>query len=246
MIGIFRLSLKDFLTRKFILLSILPFLVAVVLLSGFMIFGGKELFDTLSLGAQSGDFSFLDESEYPWLAKALTFGLTKWIISALFYVAGTFLVLMLSVFIALGVAGFLTPIVAKELNSRHYNLVKESEPSFWRVMKLMGIELVKFIVILLICLPLLFIPVINLFAINIPFFYLYYKFLLVDVASNALDKTKFELAYKKGGGYGFIFACIVFYILCLVPFVGLFFQLFFVIYLTHILYSKERKNSLKY
>lgn len=241
MVNVFFVSLKDFLTKKFIILSLLPLLVSLLVFGGFIIFGGNELFSILSEGAKSGDYSFLNEAEYPLVTKILTYAITKWIIGALFYVAGTFLVLMLSVFTALLVAGFLTPIVTKDINLKYYNIERSSEVSFLRVTKLMGFDLLKFIGILLLCLPFLFVPLVNLFVINIPFFYLYYKFILVDVASNALNASQFEYTYKKGGGYSFIFACLGFYILCLVPLVGLLLQLFFVIYLTHILYIKEQK-----
>ena len=141
--------------------------------------------------------------------------------------------------IALIVAGFLTPVVAKEINKRHYNYVLKSEASTARVLKVMMVEIVKFLGILLVCLPLLFVPFVNFFIINVPFFYIYYKLLLIDVGSNTLDSDKFELALLEGGGVKFIAFTLLFYLISLVPLVGLFFQLYFVIVLSHLFYQRE-------
>ena len=238
---IFRLSSEDFFTRKFILLSLLPFFCPLVILGAVAYFGGSELFSLLSAGAQSGDFSFLDEQRFPIIAKILSFAATKWIIGAIFYALASFAVLMLSVFCALLIAAFLTPTVTKEINARHYRLSRADEASTARVLKLTALEILKFLAILFICSVLLFVPVINLFIINVPFFYIYYKLILIDVASNTLSAKSFERCYKRGGGYKFSLSAFVFYLLCLVPLVGLFFQLFFIIFLSHVLLIEERE-----
>ena len=238
---IFDISIKDFLTKKFVLLSLLPLLISIFIVGLITFFGGREFFEILKSGIENNDFTLLQN--YPFLAKVLNYGISKWLIGAIFYIAGTFFVLMLSVIIALIVAGFLTPVVTKEINSRHYNFQRSDEVSFLKITKIMMIEIFKFIGILLICLVFYFVPILNLFIINVPFFYIFYKFLLIDVASNTLNSQRFFIVYKKGGGYKFIFSCFLFYLLCLIPLVGLFFQLFFVIFLSHILYSGELKFS---
>ena len=240
---IFNISVKDFLTKKFILLSLLPLLGAILVLGILAFFGGKESFENLQNALANGDFTLLQN--YPIIAKILSYGVTKWIIGAFFYIAGTFLVLIFSVIIAVIIVGFLTPVVTKEINLRHYNLQKQGEVSFLRVLKLMFFTILKFIVIFLICLVFYFVPILNLFIINVPFFYLFYKFLLIDVASNSLNSERFEKIYKRGGGYKFMLSCFLFYLLCLIPLVGLFLQLFFVIFLTHILYQNELKLGTK-
>ncbi|MDO5046900.1 EI24 domain-containing protein [Campylobacter sp.] len=240
MIRNFNLAVKDFLTAKFLILSTLPLILSIVILGALMIFGGKEIYTALSMGAASGDFSFLDESAHPYIAQILSYGFMKWIISALFYITGTFFVLILSVFIALIVAGFLTPVVTKEINKRHYQIAEFETISLARTLKLMSIVIAKFILLLLISLPLLFVPALNLFIINVPFFYLYYSLLFIDIGSNTLSKNKFEIAWMDGGGYEFKFTALVFYLLCLIPLVGLFLQIFFVIYFSHFFFQKER------
>ena len=141
--------------------------------------------------------------------------------------------------IALIVAGFLTPVVTKEINKRHYNYVLKSEVSTARVLKVMTVEIMKFLGILLVCLPLLFVPVLNFFIINVPFFYIYYKLLLIEVGSNTLEGDNVELALLEGGGVKFIAFTLLFYLISLVPLVGLFFQLYFVIVLSHLFFERE-------
>ncbi|MSN96158.1 hypothetical protein F1B92_02930 [Campylobacter sp. FMV-PI01] len=239
MIKIFQLSIKDFLTKKFLILSFLPFFCAILILSAFMIFGGNEIFDALNQGAKTGDFNFLNEDKYPFLAKILTYKITRWIISAIFYTLASFLVVIFSVIMAAIIAGFLTPIISKDVNLKYYNIKIKNQPKFARILRLMIKEILIFLLLFLLSLPFLFIPIINIFVLNIPFFYLYHKFMLLDVASNTLEEYRFEILYKKSGGYMFIFACLIFYIVSLVPFLGVFLQIFFVINLSHILLNNE-------
>jgi len=225
MINLLRLGFKDFFTAKFITLSILPLCLSILCLAWLSIWGGGEIFDFLSDGAKNENFAFLESnSTLSFIAiKILSFSATKWIVSILFYV----------------LTGFLTPVVAKEINKRHYNYVLKSEASTTRVLKVMMVEIMKFLGILLVCLPLLFVPFVNFFIINVPFFYIYYKLLLIDVGSNTLDSDKFELALLEGGGVKFIVFTLLFYVISLVPLVGLFFQLYFVIVLSHLFYQRE-------
>ena len=241
MINLLRLGFKDFFTAKFITLSILPLCLSILCLAWLSIWGGGEIFDFLSDGAKNENFAFLEtNSTLSFIAiKILSFSATKWIVSILFYVLSTFLTIIISIVIALIVAGFLTPVVAKEINKRHYNYVLKSEASTARVLKVMMVEIVKFLGILLVCLPLLFVPFVNFFIINVPFFYIYYKLLLIDVGSNTLDSDKFELALLEGGGVKFVVFTLLFYVISLVALVGLFFQLYFVIVLSHLFYQRE-------
>ncbi|MBN7289130.1 MULTISPECIES: EI24 domain-containing protein [Campylobacter] len=241
MIELFRLSFRDFWTAKFISLSLLPLFLSAGLLTWLMFFGGGELFSALQEGASTGDYSFLSE-DTPYLSfwlKILSFSATKWVVSAFFYILSSFLVVIFSVVIALIVAGFMTPVVTKEINKRHYDIVRQSEISTAKVLNLSLKVVLNFLGILLICLPLLLVPFLNLFIINLPFFYLYYKLLLIDVGSNTLDAPKFELLWLEGGGLSFTLACVGFYLVSLVPLAGLFLQLFFVIFLSHLLYQRQ-------
>lgn len=243
MIQILKLSIKDFLSKKYIALSIIPLIVCIVLFGVFLYLGGNELLDALAKSIDSGDFSFLNK--YPLIAEILSYTAIKWLVGFIFYTLGAFFVLILSVFVASIVAGFLTPVIVNDLNEKYYRRVRNNEISALKALKISIIEILKFCGIFIICLPLLFVPIINLFIINVPLFYLYYKFLLIDIGSNTLDELNFKIFYRKGGGYKFLSVCSIFYILCLIPLVGFFAQLFFVIFLSHLVMSNEKNYFLR-
>ena len=228
---ILRLSIKDLFTPKFIALSILPLVFSALIIAAIAMFGGRELYEALN-AAVSGDSGAL--AEYPMVAKILSLGIAKWLI-------GAYLVVMLSVFCALAVAGFLTPTIAREINRRHYR-VDESQLasiSLARQTALIGHILLKLFLIALICVPILAVPALNFLALHPAFFYLYYSLLFIDVAPNALSRHKFELYLLDYGGYKFKAAALCFYLLCLVPILGLFLQVFFVIYFSHFFFLRE-------
>ena len=235
---ILRLSLKDLFTPKFITLSILPLAFSALIIAAIAMFGGRELCEALN-AAIPGEAGAL--AEYPMLAKILNLGIAKWLIGAIFYAVGAYLVVMLSVFCALAVAGFLTPMIAREINRRHYRVdeAQLANVGLARQTALMGKILLKFILIALICLPILAVPALNFLALHPAFFYLYYSLLFIDVAPNALSRHKFELYLPGYGGYKFKAAALCFYLLCLVPIFGLFLQVFFVIYFSHFFFLHE-------
>lgn len=235
---ILRLSIKDLFTPKFIALSILPLVFSVIIIAAIAMLGGRELYEALN-AAVSGEAGAL--AEYPMVAKILSLGIAKWLIGAIFYAVGAYLVVMLSVFCALAVAGFLTPVVAREINRRHYRVdeAQLANVSLTRQTALMGQILLKFFLIALICVPILAVPVLNFLALHPAFFYLYYSLLFIDVAPNALSRHKFELYLLDYGGYKFKAAALCFYLLCLVPIFGLFLQVFFIIYFSHFFFLRE-------
>lgn len=234
---LFSISWRDFLTRKFIILSIFPIICSVLTLGVGLFFIGNEFGEILYNALNSGDFGLFDLSCYPFIMSVIKHKMFFWIISATFYAIGTYFMLMFSIIMALFIAGFLTPIVANEINARHYNI--SFEPiSAMHSLKLVCIVILKFFVILLICLPFMFVPFLNFIAINIPFFYIYLKLLLIDIGSNTLTKQRFEIAWLENGGFKFMFFTFIFYIVSLVPILGLLFQLFFIIFLSHIFFRK--------
>ncbi len=115
--GILRLSIKDLFTPKFIALSILPLVFSALIIAAIAMLGGRELYEALN-AAIPGEAGAL--SEYPMPTKILSLGIAKWLIGAIFYAVGAYLIVMLSVFCSLAVAGFLTPTIAREINRRHY------------------------------------------------------------------------------------------------------------------------------
>ncbi|ARR00137.1 EI24 domain-containing protein [Campylobacter porcelli] len=235
--SVIKRSFADFLSLRFILLSILPLVVSLASLIGLVVLFGDDIFAAFAKPQiqtyASGD---------GFIAWLISLSLVQFIITSSFYVISIFLAIILSVAIAAVITGFLTPYIVKFINQKYYNYNTTPEPSNIRVLNLIFITFIKFILIFLICIPLLFIPVINLFILNLPFFYLFYRLMLIDVASNTSDRLIFEVDLQKGGGVKFFSASVIFYIITLIPFVGLFSQIFFVIFLSHLLLEKNSKG----
>lgn len=235
--NIIKRSLGDFFTFRFLALSFLPLFISLGSLIGLVIYFGGDVFSILarpSIEAYANGDGFI-----AWL---LSLSVVQFMITSSFYLISIFLAILLSVVIAGIITGFLTPYIVRYINDKHYGYNYTPLPSNMRVFKLIGITFIKFILIFLICVPLLFIPVMNLFILNLPFFYLFYRLMLIDVASNTSDSLIFEIDIQKGGGVKFFSASVLFYILTLVPFIGLFLQIFFVIFLSHILLEKNSRG----
>lgn len=221
--------IEDFFTKKFILLSILPAIFSVIIFGFLVFFGGSELYLNLIENPE------ILASKESFFGKFLSYDFAKFLIILLISTAGFFLVLVLSFLSATLISGFLTPVVTRFVNQKYYNKNIENLPNFALVMKLLVVTFFKFILIFVAILPFLLIPFVNLVILNIPFFYLYYKFMLIDVASNTLNLPQFHSFIKESGNFKFY--CFLFYCLSLIPLFGLFFQLFFVMFLSHIVYE---------
>ncbi|MBR3481651.1 MAG: EI24 domain-containing protein [Neisseriaceae bacterium] len=237
MSNLLALSFRDFWTKKIILWSFLPLIMVLLIFFTLFIIGGGALLDSVKTGLETGNYGFIEQ--YKILSWFLHLTLVHYLMYFLFYSLGFIFVIIFSVIIALIIAGLLTPIITAEIDARHYQFNISPKANFYIVIKEMAWVFLKFIGLFLLCLPLCFIPGLGLIVLHIPFFYLFYKFFLVDIYSNTVSQDDFLIQIKQGGGSAFIFACFIFYLLCLIPLAGLFLQLFFVIYLTHLVYRKK-------
>jgi fatty acid desaturase len=86
--------------------------------------------------------------------------------------------------------------------------------------------------LLIILFPLYFIPVLNIFILNIPFYYFFYKLLNFDITSTLMTKQE-EAIIRVKSGNAFHFRTIVLYLISMIPFIVLFATVFYVIYLGH-------------
>ncbi len=221
-------SLKDYLSPKYLGLSFATLLIPMIVLGWALFYGGGEIIEILSEGAKNGGFEFVDASEHPFLVKLLQFGLVKWIIVTFFYTIGGLFAVLLSLVIAMVVLGFLTPSVVKALHVKYYKHLPAKSMETKKVLLMMASIVLKFVLVFIICLPFVFIP----FVINIPFFYLFYKFLIVDIGSNIMLKDDLK-RFEKENFSSIVMASLAFFCLSLIPILGIFMQLFFVIYFTH-------------
>jgi hypothetical protein len=233
-VEIFSKSVKDFFSKKFLTLSFAPLFIALIALFCLMLLGANEVLYILKTMTIDGAVDF--EVNFPILAKILSFAITHYILTVLIYLFGTFLVFTFGVIIGVLTLGFLTPIVVKTLHKKYYSQYELHSVSTPRTVVVTLFIILKFLLLLLLCIPLMLIPIINTFVFSAVLFYLFYKILVFDVASNIVNEKGIEQLLEQGRPK-LMFICFIFYLLALIPLIGLFLQLFFAIHLTHYFFA---------
>jgi len=251
--SILSLSIKDLFTAKMMKYSILPFVFSMIILYIlFFIVAGIGLDQLGTMDIQSSQTtlengiphteSFAATLEGTAIIKFLmSSALTSWIASFLVYTIGTFLTLYFSIFIALLVIGFLTPLILKEIQRRHYNDVEMIGHSNLIEALLLVIKWVFIMIILFIVLvPLYFIPLVNIIAFNFPLYYFFHKMMTYDVSSTICTKEE-AMKIKFFHATTLRLKTLGLYLLSLIPFVIFFASVFYVIYLGHSYFQETRR-----
>ncbi|MDR0666676.1 MAG: EI24 domain-containing protein [Campylobacteraceae bacterium] len=231
-IEIFSKSIKDFFSRKFLTLSFAPLFAALIVLFCLMLLGANEVLHILKAAAMNGEIG----ADFPVLAKILNFAVTHYILTALIYFFGVSLVLVFSIIIGVLTLGFLTPIVVKTLHKKYYSQYELHPVNTPKTLAVTLFILLKFLLLLILTIPFMFIPIINTFVFGAVLFYLFYKLLVFDVASNIVGEKEIKELLGRLWPKPLII-CFIFYFLALIPLIGLFLQLFFAIYLTHYFFA---------
>ncbi len=248
------LSIKDFFTAKMLKYAILP-LVATLIVMYLLFFvlagvGIDSMHSTLDINTvsttmqngvphtQSFSAHLQDSSIIKFLMK---YALTSWLASFLVYAVGGFFVLYASVFIAVIVLGFMTPMILKELQKRHYGDVKMvgySNPleALFLVLKWAFIMILLFILLI----PFYFIPILNIIAFNLPLYYFFHKMLVYDISSNMTTREENE-KIKYFNKNSLRAKTLFLYLISLIPFTIFFTAVFYVIYLGNTYFIEVRK-----
>jgi len=255
--NILLLSIEDFFTAKMLKYSIAPFLVTMVLMYiiFFYVAGagvehlGQMQVESSQTTIENGiphteNFSAVLEGSAI-IKFLMSYTITSWIASFLIYALGTFFVLYASIFIAVIVIGFLTPLVLKELQRRHYKdveMIGYSNPiaDMFSVIKWAFVMLLLFIVLI----PFYFIPLVNIIAFNLPLYYFFHKMLTFDVSSNISTKEEFK-KIKYFSANTIRLKTLLLYLISLVPFAIFFGAIFYVIYLGNSYFLEVRKLRLE-
>ncbi|KAA6229271.1 hypothetical protein FMM58_07890 [Campylobacter sp. LR291e] len=231
---ILKLSISDSLSKQFLKFSLLPLFFSFVLFILLCYFGFSSLFDYFD-----EFFSGLEEgSFFAWL-YSLAF--VHVLIVIFSFLLSSFVVIIVSVFFSMFIVSFLTPFIVASINKKHYHYKQINSVNFFKIILKIIWIFVKFIFLFGVASFLLFFPFVNLFIYNVVFYYLFHKLLMLDVASCVLDKDNFENFYAKTSPIEFKFATLIFYIIACIPVCGLIFQVFFVIFLTHLFYQRILK-----
>lgn len=238
-------SIKDLLTPKMLKYSLLPLLLSlVVMYIVFFTVAGMTVEHLGTLNVESSQTtveggvphteSFSAALEGSSVIKFLmSYTATSWLATFLIYAIGGFLTVYLSVFVAVIIIGFLTPLVLRELQRRHYEDIEmrgygNVANSLLAPIKSVFVMIILFIVFI----PFYFIPVLNIVAFNLPLYYFFHKMLTFDVSSNICTRQE-NKAINFYNANALRLKTALLYILSLVPFAVFFSAVFFVIYLGH-------------
>lgn len=252
-ITILSTSLKDFFTKPIIKIAFYPLIITMVVL--YLLF-----FTAADIGINSLENNVIHiESSQSTVDSngvvdttntsqtyfgegivdfLLKYSLTSWLASFLIYTVGSIVVMMFSVFISLLIIGFLTPMILKVIQKRHYPTLEfkgygDVTSVIWVSIKSILVMLLLFIVLI----PFYFIPVINIIAFNLPLYYLFHKLLNFDVVSTIMTKDESYFLKTKHKSL-FRMRTIFLYIISMIPFITLFSTVFYIVYLGHGYMSK--------
>ncbi len=240
---LFKKSIADFLSPKLLAISVVPFFVTFVLFLYLYLGFGADAINSFKDSIDNGVVPFLDPDAHPILTYILTIGIFKWLFTIFFYLVGAVAVILLSVILAVVVIGFFTPFIVKVIQKKHYpNFTIKNEDftlgvTIWHFVKVLTI----FVLLFLVALPFLFVPGVNFIAINVPFYYLFHNFLILDVGSSIDSKEEFKTVTKK---HKLLFrsTTLTLFGFSLIPLVGMIFQVLFVIILAHQFFVKSIEN----
>lgn len=228
-------ALRDYMSPSVLGASFVALVVPLVLLGLAIGFGGTHLWDALQ-ALEAGE-PLAAQALPGWLEVFLAYSIVQWVVITLFYLLGGVLALLLSVIIALIVIGFFTPWLVRLVQKRHYPTLSlpQGLPVAVVIKESIGI-FGKFLGLLALSLVLLAFPFVNIAALHVPFFYLFYRILMLDVGSALLDASGYEV-FKATHRSSTLAISLVCFALSLIPFVGLFLQPLFVLYFTHYMFQ---------
>ena len=168
----------------------------------------------------------------------LKYTVTSWIVSFLVYTVGLFAIGYLSIFVSLIIIGFLTPKILAIIHKRHYATlpIQSNFSVLDGIGKIIKTALIM-ILLLIVLIPFYFIPLVNIIAINLPFYYFFHKMLHFDIASTITSKEQFVQIYYMDKG-NMRLRTIFLYVISLIPFVAFFISVFYIVYLGHVYFTK--------
>ena len=252
--NIWSLSLRDYFTKKMLAFSFAPFIVTLVLFMIFLsplyhVLMDSENSSTIQIETTKTSFQdgmtttenthVIYDGDSPILDFFLNNDVVSWIIATFSLFLLAMLMFVLAMVTAIVVIGFLTPAIMKELHKRHYStLTLESHGTILGGM----FHSLKYVMItfllLIVLIPLYFIPFVNIVAINLPFYYLFHKFYLMDVGGAAMSKEEFKKMMFFQGNQVRINTFLL-YLLSMVPFAVLFTPVFNVLVLGHTVFQNK-------
>jgi len=252
--NLFLLSIKDFFTPEILKLAFFPFLLTMIILYGLFFVAADMGLDQLqqsTLQIEQSQTTVENGTSHTENLSAtlegssilnflLKYSFTSWLLSFLLYTVGSLFVLLLSIIIALAVIGFLTPPILKVIQQRYYpdlDMVGYGNIGTitWHFFK----SFFVMIVLIFMLIPFYFIPLVNVIAFNLPFYYFFHKLMVLDVTSTIMTKKEYALIHVANANT-IRLKTLLLYLISLVPFAVLFTTAFFVIYMGHTFFTEVR------
>jgi len=251
--NVWTISVKDFFTKKMLQLALIPFIGTVIVMY-VLFFGaagaGLDALQQSTLQIEKQQQVERDgvveqqhevttvEGGSAILRFLMEHTVTSWLVSFIVFTVGGIITFIFAMFIALIIIGFLTPFIVKEIHRRHYShLPLDHYGSILGILLATTKHVLIMFLLFLVLTPLYFIPLLNLVAINIPFYYLFHKLYLLDVASETTTKERFKLIMAFHGGTVRM-TTFTLYIISLIPFAAYVTPVFNVIVLAHTMFQK--------
>ncbi len=239
--SIFVAAWEDFMTKKFLAITFLPFIITFILFAAFFWGAGGEMIDILTQLAQNPD-AIHDPTiaqfvhDHPWLASIASSWIFKVLFGTLVAILGILLAILLSTAVATMVMGFFTSYVVKEIHKRHYAHIPLSGGlSILEYLWLLSKTLLKAIGISFLALVLYFIPLLNAIALNIPFYYLFHSLMSLDVGGEIMRAKELEIFLKKYR-LKIMSTTAILYLITLIPLAGTLLQVYFVSVMAHLFF----------
>lgn len=229
-------AISDIFSARFLTLAILPFFLILAVSIGVLIPASESFFLLIS------DPNLAQNPEIPSVISFLIgFSFIHWILTAFAVVLGGGVAILFSFMLAAIFAGFMTPYIVSVIVKKHYPNIVIDGMSLSQMLGIYIGVILKFILYFIIALFALLIPFVGLIALYLPFYYLFYQMLIIDVGGTIDSKSvmqEVEQRYKNE----FRLTILFFFLLSNIPFAGIFLQVPFVIILTHQYLSKKYEN----
>jgi hypothetical protein len=229
-------AMSDIFSARFLTLSIVPFFLILAISIGVLIPASESFFVLIS------DPNLAQNEALPsFFAFLIGFSVVHWMLTALAVVLGGGVAILFSFMLAAIFAGLLTPYIVSVIVKKHYpNVVIDGMSIYDMALTYVGV-LGKFLLYLVVALFALLIPFVGVIALYLPFYYLFYQMLLIDVGGT-IDTKDVMVALEQRHKGEFRLAVFIFFIASNIPFAGIFLQVPFVIILTHQYLSKKYED----
>jgi hypothetical protein len=236
-------SVKDFFSSSMLKIALVPLIITMIVLyilfftaADFGISSLQEIATASQNGQENAPFYFI------WMTYLIVFlfkySFTSWIAGFLLYTIGTVIVLQASMIFSIIIIGFLTPMILGILHKRYYSHLQLHEYgtlplSIWVLIKSFFMMIFLFSILI----PVYFVPILNVIAFSLPFYYFFHKLLNFDVSSTILSAEQYKIIYEKEAN-NFRLRTLFLYFISMIPFATLFTAVYYIIYLGHAYFIK--------